>query len=128
MPNLNDLVDITPVMVWDGVIARRVQGENLTLAIVELEPGSIVPEHRHPSEQFGMVIQGRVTFRIADEERVLGPGGTWRILSDVPHSVEPGPRGAVVIDVFSPARHDWDEKPAVGSPGDPAIPVWPSED
>jgi quercetin dioxygenase-like cupin family protein len=68
-----------------------------------------------------MVIRGRVTFRIGDEERILGPGGTWRILSDVPHSVVTGPDGAEVIDVFSPARLDWDDKP----PSDSAVPRWP---
>jgi quercetin dioxygenase-like cupin family protein len=71
------------------------------------------------------VIEGEVTFRIGDEERVLGPGGTWRILADEPHSVVTGPGGAVVVDVFAPARDDWDDRPTVGSPDQPAIPVWP---
>ena len=40
MTNLADLADLTPIQVWDGVIARRVQGERLTLAVVALGPGS----------------------------------------------------------------------------------------
>jgi hypothetical protein len=71
------------------------------------------------------VIEGEVTFRIGDEERVLGPGGTWRILGDTPHSVVTGPRGAVVIDVFAPARDDWDERPTVGTADEPAGLMWP---
>jgi hypothetical protein len=78
MTNLADLADLTPIQVWDGVVARRVQGEQLTLAVVELGPDAIVPSHRHANEQCGLVIEGEVTFRIGDEERVLGPGGTWR--------------------------------------------------
>src|SRR5437762_6923320 len=101
MTNLADLAELTPIQVWDGVVARRVQGERLTLAVVELAPDSIVPEHRHPNEQCGLVIEGQVTFRIGEEERNLGPGGTWRITSDTPHSVVTGPHGAVVIDVFA---------------------------
>ena len=93
--NLVDLADLPPIPVWEGVIARRVQGERLTLAVVELAPNAIVPEHRHPNEQNGLVIQGRVLFRCGDEERELGPGGTWRILGGVPHSVVAGPDGAV---------------------------------
>ena len=93
--NLVDLADLPPIPVWEGVIARRVQGERLTLAVVELAPNAIVPEHRHPNEQNGLVIRGRVLFRCGDEERELGPGGTWRILGDVPHSVVTGPDGAV---------------------------------
>jgi quercetin dioxygenase-like cupin family protein len=127
MPNLVDLAETLPIQVWEGVVARRVTGEKLTLAVVELAPDSVVPEHRHPNEQCGLVIEGEVTFRIGDEERVLGPGGTWRILADTPHSVVTGPGGAVVVDVFAPARDDWDDRPTVGSPDQPAIPVWPRD-
>ena len=102
------------------MIARRVQGERITLAVVELAPNAIVPEHRHPNEQNGLVIQGRVLFRCGDEERELGPGGTWRILGDVPHSVVTGPDGAILIDVFTPIRDDWDRLDVLDQP-----PLWP---
>ena len=125
MANLVDIAAMLPIQVWDGVVARRVQGERLTLAVVELAPGAVVPEHRHANEQCGLVIEGEVTFRIGEEERVLGPGGTWRIVGDTPHSVVTGPAGAVVIDVFAPARDDWDDRPTVGTPDEPAGRVWP---
>ena len=118
--NLVDLSDLPPIPVWEGVIARRVQGERLTLAVVELAPNAIVPEHRHPNEQNGLVIRGRVLFRCGDEERELGPGGTWRILGGVPHSVVTGPDGAVLIDVFTPIRDDWDRFDVLDQP-----PIWP---
>jgi quercetin dioxygenase-like cupin family protein len=112
MPNLVDLETIQPFDVWgEAVRARRVQGERLTLAIVELAPNAIVPEHRHDNEQLGMVIVGSVRFTIDGETRDLGPGGTWRILSNLPHTVEVGPQGATVIDVFAPVRADWDRFP-----------------
>lgn len=125
MTNLADLAELGPIQVWDGVVARRVQGEKLTLAVVELAPDAIVPEHRHPNEQCGLVIEGEVTFRIGDEERALGPGGTWRIVADMPHSVITGPGGAVVIDVFAPAREDWDDRPPAEDGGAGARLVWP---
>jgi quercetin dioxygenase-like cupin family protein len=125
MSNLVDLAELLPIQVRGGVVARRVQGERLTLAVVELAPDSTVPEHRHANEQCGLVIEGEVTFRIGDEERVLGPGGTWRIVGDTPHSVVTGPGGAVVIDVFAPARDDWNERPTVGSVDELAGLVWP---
>lgn len=125
MPNLVDLAEITPIQVWEGVVARRVQGVQTTLAVVELAPNATVPEHRHANEQCGLVIEGEVTFRIGDEERVLGPGGTWRIIGDTPHGVVTGPQGAVVIDVFAPARSDWNDRPVVGTSDEPAVLVWP---
>lgn len=121
MTDLADLADIPPIQVFDGIKARRVEGERVTLAIVELDPGAVVPEHRHAHEQNGMVITGQMTFRVGSEERVLGPGGTWRILGDVPHTATAGPQGAVVIDVFSPIRTDWGDRPTVQG----AVPAWP---
>jgi quercetin dioxygenase-like cupin family protein len=111
--NLVDLADLPPILLFEGVIARRVEGHRITLAIVELEPNGVVPEHGHPYEQNGMVIQGQIRFRVDDEERELGPGGTWRILADVRHSAVAGPNGAVVIDVCSPIRDDWDNLPVL---------------
>jgi quercetin dioxygenase-like cupin family protein len=116
-------VDTLPVLdVWgEAVRARRVEGERVTLALVELAPDAVVPGHRHENEQLGMVITGSVTFTIGDETRQLGPGGTWCIPSDTPHQVKVGPDGAVVIDIFAPIRADWD-----GLPSQPARqPIWP---
>jgi quercetin dioxygenase-like cupin family protein len=120
--NLSHLAELPVIRVWDGVRARRVEGERITLAVVELDPDAVVPEHRHPAEQNGLVLRGQMTFRIGDEERVLGPGGTWRILGDTPHSATAGPDGAEVIDVFSPTRGDWDELEQLP----PAAPRWPA--
>ena len=123
MENLRDLSELEPIGVWDGIRARRVEGDQVTLAIVELDPNAEVPEHTHPSEQNGMVIRGQMRFRVGDEERLLGPGGTWRILGGVTHTATAGPDGAVVIDVFSPIRVDWDAFPILPL----QVPRWPDE-
>ena len=108
MSRLVDLASIPPFEVWgDTVRARKVEGERVTLAVVELAPGSGVPEHHHPAEQLGICIEGEMTFTIDGQTRTFGPGGTWRIPSGVPHEVVVGPEGAVAIDVFSPIRDDW---------------------
>jgi quercetin dioxygenase-like cupin family protein len=118
---LDDLAAMSPLEVWNGVIARTVEGERVSLAVVELEPNSVVPEHSHENEQLGMVLSGSVTFRVGSESRELSPGGTWRIPSNTPHEVHTGPEGAVVIDVFAPVRADWRQLVVL----DPQPPVWP---
>jgi quercetin dioxygenase-like cupin family protein len=121
--NLIDITDAPLLEVWgEAVRARRVQGERITLAVVELGPNAAVPEHHHAAEQMGIVITGAIDFNVDGESRVLGPGGTWRILSDRPHRVTAGPDGAVVIDVFTPVRADWDTLAVV----DGAAPRWPA--
>ena len=122
MGDLTDLATIPPFDVWgEAVRAREVTGERISFAVVELAPGAAVPEHRHENEQLGMVITGSVRFRIDDETRELGPGGTWRIRSNHPHEVVAGPEGAVVVDVFNPVRTDW----AAFERLPPRAPVWP---
>ena len=120
--HLRDLAELPATRVWEGIRARVVEGEQLTLAIVELDPDAHVPEHAHPSEQNGMVITGQMRFRIGDEVRDLGPGGTWRILGGMPHEAHAGPNGAVVIDTFAPIRADWHDLPETD---DGRAPVWP---
>jgi quercetin dioxygenase-like cupin family protein len=93
--------------IWDGVTAQAVEGDRTTLAIVDLEPNSTVPEHHHDNEQLGILVRGGMRFRVADETRELVPGDTWRILSQRPHEVTAGPEGALAVESFAPARADW---------------------
>ena len=44
-PDSPNLADIPPIQVFDGVRVRRVQGDLVTLAVVELDPDAVVPEH-----------------------------------------------------------------------------------
>ena len=109
---LIDIDDLEPIDVWGEIVrARALHGERVTLALVELAPDAVVPEHRHDNEQMGIVITGQMTFTVDGETRTLGPGGTWRIPPGRPHDAIAGPDGALVIDVFAPTRHDWDALP-----------------
>jgi quercetin dioxygenase-like cupin family protein len=96
-----------PLDIWSGVAGWSVEGARVTLALIELEPDSVVPEHAHENEQIGILLRGSITFRIGDEERELGVGGTWRIPPQTPHDVRTGPDGATVAEAFAPARDDW---------------------
>ena len=98
-----------------------VEGNLVTLAVIELQPNIAVPEHSHENEQIGVLARGSLRFRIGDDERALEPGATWCIPAHVPHEVTAGPEGAVAIEVFAPRRADWDalERP------EPSPPSWP---
>jgi quercetin dioxygenase-like cupin family protein len=106
----DDLRDIAPTVVWDGLIARALHGAEATLTAIEIEPGIAVPEHSHENEQIGILTGGSLTFRIGGEERELRPGGTWVIPANVPHSVLAGTGGARLIEVFAPPRTDWADR------------------
>jgi quercetin dioxygenase-like cupin family protein len=103
-----DAGSLEPQQIWAGVLGRTVHGERVTLSLIELDANAVVPEHAHTNEQVGILLEGSLRFTIGAEERELGPGGTWRILGEVPHSVVAGPDGAVIVEVFSPVRADWE--------------------
>ncbi len=113
--------EIAPNRIWDGVVGRTVHTERVTMTLIQLEPGAVVPEHRHEQEQVGLLVDGSMTFSVADETRELRAGGMWRIGSNVPHRVEAGPAGAVAFEVFAPIRDDW----AGHERDEPSPPRWP---
>ena len=121
MSAFDDLARLAPLPIWEGIVARVVEGQRLTLAVVELDPGAVAREHSHDNEQLGIVLSGAMTFRIGDETRELAPGDAYTIASNVPHEATAGPEGAVVIDVFAPPRADWNAL----EPGEARKPRWP---
>ena len=121
MGAFEDLGAIAPQPIWDGLLARAVHGKEITLAVVEVDPGADLPEHAHHNEQAGLVIRGTLTVRAGDDERTLAPGGTYVIPSGTLHSGRGGPEGAVVVDVFTPPRADWE---AIDHQS-PRAPRWP---
>lgn len=90
-----------------GITMRPMTGERLMLCAVELLPGAVLPPHRHPHEQGGVVLQGELLFTVAGETRRLGPGDGFVVPGGVEHSAVAGPAGARTVDVFTPPREDF---------------------
>ena len=121
MSAFKPVADLEPIVLADGIRARAVKGERMTMAVVDLAPNAISPEHAHENEQLGFVIRGAMTMRIGDEMLELHAGDTYVIPSHVEHGAAAGPDGATVTDVFAPIRADWDSRERLHpAPGD-----WP---
>jgi len=120
--NIADLASLPLTQIWTGVAGRVVEGEHVTFVVIELAAGTAVPDHHHPNDQIGVLLSGRVRFTIGAETRDIVPGGTWRVPGNVPHHVEVGPEGAVVVEAFGPIREDWHALPRLA----PRPPVWPA--
>jgi quercetin dioxygenase-like cupin family protein len=117
----HSLSRLRPHLIREGITARVVEGERMTMAVVDLDPGAVLTEHHHENEQLGFVIAGIITMRIGGEKRELRAGDTYTIPSHVPHDALAGPEGCTVTDVFAPVRADWaDLKRGEPSPGN-----WP---
>ena len=106
-PRTRSYDELNPVDAFPGVVRRTlVSGDNLTLVEIRLAPGAEVPEHTHPHEQAGHVVSGRVHFRIGDGEHDLGPGDSYLIPGDLPHSAH-ALDATTLIEVFSPVREEF---------------------
>lgn len=121
MSAFKPVAELEPIQLADGIKARAVNGERMTMALVDLAPNAISPEHRHENEQLGFVVRGSMTMRIGDEVLELHAGDTYAIPSEVEHGAAAGPDGCTVTDVFAPIRADWETRERL----EPAKPDWP---
>ena len=90
-----------------GVNTRTFWGDNMLLSIVEFDANSEVPNHTHPHEQAGMVLEGELELDIEGETRLLKPGDVYIIPGDVEHWARSRTSEARVLDIFSPVREEF---------------------
>jgi quercetin dioxygenase-like cupin family protein len=93
--------------IFPGVTIRTCAADRMMLSLVDLQPGSVVEEHAHPHEQVGMLLQGRATFFIGDEQKSLQPGDFYRIPGNVRHRVVVHDEPCQALDIFCPIREDY---------------------
>jgi quercetin dioxygenase-like cupin family protein len=91
-------------------------GDGAMLNLLEFEPGARVPEHAHPHEQLGMVLEGELVLRIDQVEHRLRSGHGYQIPGGTAHAAwtDEG-TSCRVLDVFQPVREDYRERVAAGS-------------
>ena len=97
-------------------IRRFIFSLNRVMSIYfQIDPGVVIGQHSHPQEQMGMLIQGRMKWRIGDNETILQAPALYRVPSNEPHQVEVlGNETMIVLDIFSPVREDFLKKEAPG--------------
>jgi quercetin dioxygenase-like cupin family protein len=115
------LSELRPYKLRDGINARAIIGERMTLAVVDLGPNVVLPEHHHENEQLGFILRGSMTFTVGGEKRELAAGDTYEIPSHVPHDAVAGPEGCTAVDAFAPVREDWEKLERA----EPFPPDWP---
>jgi quercetin dioxygenase-like cupin family protein len=90
-----------------GITMQAMTGSKVMVNRVVIPPGAVVPEHQHPHEQGGYVLEGTLFLVVADETWELTPGAAYVLPGGTPHGASCGPEGCVVLDVFSPPREDY---------------------
>ena len=102
--------DVMPFTLIEGVEGRPLFGQKAMINVVEFDAGATVPEHSHPHEQLGMVVQGELVLKIDGVPHRLRPGGAYQIPGGVPHSAWTERVTCRVLDVFQPVREDYRDR------------------
>lgn len=92
---------------FEGVERKTlVHGAKTILCKFVLEKGTTLPLHRHPHEQTGHLLSGKILFTIEGSQQEIGPGDSWCIGENIEHGVEVLEK-AVLLELFSPVRQDY---------------------
>ncbi len=99
--------ELAPKELVPGIVGHMFWGERMLLAVVELAPGAVLPDHHHHHEQAGLVLEGELELTLGDETRLLKAGSAYVIPGGTPHSARAGDAPCRVLDVFSPVREEY---------------------
>ncbi|MFC5401225.1 cupin domain-containing protein [Cohnella soli] len=95
---------------WERVnkrIRRKVfqPGLHMMSMLVEYEKGGIGPEHAHPHEQLGYVVQGAIQMTIGGQTVRVSAGEQVHVPGNVLHSVL-ALEDTLLLETFTPLRED----------------------
>ncbi len=105
--NLHNEKQGIPRKLAEGLNARVFAGENVMLSVVTVEPHSEGKIHRHPEEQWGVLIAGECIRIQNGEEIAVKIGDFWHTPGNILHGIRTGALPAVVLDIFSPPRPEY---------------------
>ncbi|MBI1744934.1 cupin domain-containing protein [Candidatus Acetothermia bacterium] len=90
-----------------GVRTRTFWADRMLISVLEFASHSIVPNHKHPHEQVGVILEGELYMTIAGETRLMKAGEAYVIPGNVEHGGKTGDKPARVFDTFSPVREEY---------------------
>ncbi|MBN1821053.1 MAG: cupin domain-containing protein [Prolixibacteraceae bacterium] len=91
----------------DGVLMKPlVHEEKSLLCEFLLKKGYSLPAHKHPYEQTGYLISGKLNFRIDSDWYSAEPGDSWCVPENVEHEVIVLEE-SVAVEVFIPVREEY---------------------
>jgi quercetin dioxygenase-like cupin family protein len=102
-----ELSERSPKEVSPGVQTRTFWADRMLVSVIEFAPHSVVPNHTHPHEQVGLVMEGELYMTIGGKTRLMKSGEVYLIPGNVEHGGRTEEKPAKVFDVFSPVRDEY---------------------
>ena len=91
---------------FPGVEMYVTESPQMTMSLIEMQPNSVIPEHSHPHEQVGCMLEGEAEFIVEGRPQRVVPGQMWRLPGGTRHKVVTGDQPMKSLDVFYPIRED----------------------
>ncbi len=110
------LSDLPVLQLADGITARAVNADSISVVHVALSAGAILPEHSHINEQIINVIEGLLQLEVEGTTHILEAGKVMVLAPNVPHAGK-ALTDVKVVDVFHPVREDFRAANFGGYPG-----------
>jgi gluconolactonase len=105
-----DLYDFQFTELGKGSFSRIVSGRNTQVSFLSLQPKSVFERHIHPEEQMMFILRGDCNEMLLDGEQKMAKNNVVLIPGNMVHGANVGEIGCDAIDIFWPARTDYNEK------------------
>lgn len=105
MPTFS-LKDIESRFPIPGFELKFIHGKNMTSSHWNINKGSVMPEHKHPNEQFSIVQEGQFELVIDGKSNIMEAGKVALIPGNTAHSGK-ALTDCKIIDIFHPVREDF---------------------
>ena len=111
VPNkIYDLYDLQLTGLVAGANSRLISGRNTQVSFIAMDPGSVFEHHIHPEEQLMLVLRGECDEILLDGTQKMKANDLVYIPENMVHGAYISDLGCDAIDIFWPARADYDEK------------------
>ncbi len=105
---------------YSSAAGGTVTGMKIEVGKYQMAEGTGAAPHRHPNEQIIFVLKGKLLARVAEQERLVGPGDLIHIPPDVVHEIralEPSEFLSSKDLVEGMGSRGWSTKARVREPG-----------
>ena len=108
---ITDWSKIPVEQVAEGIRRQMVVGENVMVCRFTFDPFVVTDVHTHPHEQITLVVKGKAKFTIDGLAVIAAPGDVLHFPPHNSHGATMLDEEVVLIDIFSPIREDFLDKP-----------------
>lgn len=101
--------DIQFTELTPGANSRLITLPGMQLSFIRMDPGSVFGHHNHPEHQVMIALRGWIDEIILDGVTRMQNGDCLNLPGGMVHGGTNGPMGCDALDVFWPARADYDQ-------------------